>query len=122
MAKQTIEIEVPDGWKMVGYREPISGEYYLSEVSSSIRAASVSFTSKHIILDRDPDYVEAIEVRLKPGWAARDGDQRIWWHEEKPVYNQAHATWESDGEICRIDDSTNINIGNDPASSLRRVK
>lgn len=29
MTKQTIEVEVPKGWKAVAYRRPMAGEYYL---------------------------------------------------------------------------------------------
>ena len=119
MSKQTIEIEVLDGWKVVGYREPISGEYYLSEVSSSIRAASVSFTSKHIILDRDPDYVEAIEVRLKPGWVAMDSNRGVYWFSEKPTIS--NSVWVGDGG-WHLSHFCDIDLGTDWKQSLRRVK
>lgn len=123
MSKQTIEIEVPDGWKVVGYRAPKEGEYYLAEISreTPIYAGS-DFASMQLIVERDPDYVDAIEVRLKPGWVAMDANRQVYWYGNKPSMQGDGWSANGVGGISRTTSSCDIDLGTDWTKSLRRVK
>lgn len=120
MSKQTIEIEVPDGWRVVGYRAPKEGEYYLDDLSreTPIYAGS-DFASMRLIVERDPDYIEAIEVRLKPGWIAMDAKGGVYWFEQKPL--RCATIWHSPHNFLRVDEMVSIDLGTDWTKSLRRV-
>lgn len=136
MSKQAIEIEVPDGWRAVEYRAPKVGEYYLSGVSDNISTATIGFASKHIILERDLSF-EPIEVRLKPGWIAKNPDGEVWWYEDKPVIARVpnfdgslsdDVSWTNIGDKrpseylqFEITDAVEIDLGDDWTKSLRRV-
>lgn len=50
MTKQTIEVEVPEGWKVKEYRMPNKGDYFWHQ--NRVCVASSSFIDKRLIIEK----------------------------------------------------------------------
>ena len=50
MTKQTIEVEVPEGWKVKEYRIPNKGDYFWHQ--NRVCVASSSFTDQRLIIEK----------------------------------------------------------------------
>jgi hypothetical protein len=122
VGKQTIEIDVPEGWIVVAYRAPKRGEWYL-ESSGEVAQAEANFSTHRPILERDPSF-EPIEVRLKPGWLAMDSDKKKWWYENEPfMRSSSSSAWSvNGGEYNVLGHCVDVDLGNDWRQSKRRVK
>lgn len=122
MGKQTIEIDVPEGWIVVEYRAPKRGELYLAS-SGEADQAEADFGTHRPILQRDPSF-EPVDARLKPGWLAMDSDKKIWWYENEPFMRSfSSSAWSvNGGEYNILGHCVDVDLGNDWRQSKRRVK
>lgn len=122
MGKQTIEIDVPEGWIVVAYRAPKRGEWYLAS-SGEVAQAEADFSTHRPILERDPSF-EPIEVRLKPGWLVMDSDSKKWWCENEPFIRSSFSSgWSVEyGQFCILAECIDFDFGDDWRQSKRRVK
>jgi len=122
MGKQTIEIDVQEGWIVVEYRAPKRGEWYLAS-SGEIDQAEADFSTHRPILERDPSF-EPVDVRLKPGWLAMDSDKKIWWYENEPFMRSfSSSAWSvNGGEYNVLGHCVDVDLGNDWRQSKRKVK
>lgn len=70
MPKHTVQIDVPDGWRIAAYRSPLEGEWYLED--GDVVQAMADFTGHRIVLCADWRW----PAWLKAGWVAmnEDGD------------------------------------------------
>ena len=50
MTKQTIEVEVPEGWKVKEYRMPNKGDYFWHQ--NRVCVASSSFIDQRLIIEK----------------------------------------------------------------------
>ena len=127
MSKQTIEIEVPDGWRVARYGQPQCGEHYLT-AQGEVLLSTLNYCGRPwMILERDPDYVESIEVRLKSGWIARNENGCSFWFPHKPEIRSGANYWSYEvvgGCNCGffINVPVDVDLGDDWRNSLRRVK
>jgi len=87
MPKQTLQIDVPEGWRIARYRTPLEGEYYLHDGEAV--EAMVDFTDDRIVLVADwrwPSW-------LKAGWIAKCelGEWKAF--NECPMRSDFHNEW-----------------------------
>ena len=52
MTKQTIEVEVPEGWRVKEYRMPNKGDYFWHQ--NRVCVASSSFIDQRLIIEKTP--------------------------------------------------------------------
>lgn len=81
MPKQTLELEVPEGWELTGeYRAPKPGDYFINSRGRVFDYCSTQLTTPKPIVRRVWQWPEW----LKAGWTAMDKNG-IWWaYTEKP--------------------------------------
>lgn len=104
MTKQSVEVKIPDGWKLVAYRAPKQGEYYYDPgLSNSVIKANFSFEATYaFVVERDKPERRVFEkvsndpIIAGPGDYIDDVDGRslLWW----PVYYNSttrskHIVW-----------------------------
>jgi hypothetical protein len=90
MGKQNLEIDVPEGWRIAGYRTPLEGEYYLHDGEAV--EAIVDFTDDRIVLVADwrwPNW-------LKAGWIAMNKDGQWVAFNFRPFCGDMYERW---GEV-----------------------
>ena len=75
----TIETEVPDGYEAVAFRQPVSGEYYLSVVDTVLKCVGEPLGSR-LVLRKAHVWPEW----LPDGWVAVDSNGAVYWYENKP--------------------------------------
>lgn len=80
MAKQMIEIDVPDGYEVVDYRKPCPGEEYLSAVDGRVRRVESIFVDVRPIVRPAWKWPKW----LKAPWIALDSDGEWCTHRHEP--------------------------------------
>lgn len=84
MPKQTIEVEVPDGWRAVGYRKPKMGERYLSSSDGEYVKATFDHTSAYaVVIEQEKKYRQPtaadINSEIEVTWNVDgDGEPMNW--------------------------------------------
>lgn len=91
MTKQMIEVDVPEGWKAVGYKVPKKGEYFYDIGDTEPIKASNNMSSGWLVVEkiqpREITIIETDEIRLanKGDYVQRVGIEGVgyWGHDEQ---------------------------------------
>ena len=94
MAKQMVEVEVPDGWEVVEYRRPRMGDHYL-RAGLGIQMAPCDFEYERIIVRKAWQW----PAWLKAAWIAMDldGEWYAWSKLPRIACNTDH--WYDGGDL-----------------------
>lgn len=121
MSKQMIDIEVPEGWVAVDYRNPQIGEHYLSDGGLTVSYCHFELGAglRYVIVELKPEYRE-YRFGLQDGWIAADSSGGAFWFSEKPWVDD--GVWRFTGLSVFLGSAIVFEVDGDWRDSLRRVK
>lgn len=94
--KDQLEIELPDGWLLVGYREPLEGEYFL--LGGTPFRATLDHSSTEIVVKPEFEWPR----NLGDCFLAQDSDGVWRAHLSLPDIDYERSAWRSPCSI-RVD-------------------
>lgn len=86
MTKQTIEVEVPEGWKVKEYRMPNKGDYFWHQ--NRVCVASSSFIDQRLIIEKIQPRRIVLEEISKEEYHRLFNDERC-----SDIYNMRGSYW-----------------------------
>ena len=110
MTKQTIEVEVPEGWKVKEYRMPNKGDYFWHQ--NRVCVASSSFIDQRLIIEKiqprrivleETEEFASIEKR---GYVLLDGDI-IEFKRQGDTISPPHKLWR---EVKETDEEPHLKL------------
>ena len=117
MTKQTIEVEVPEGWRVKEYRMPNKGDYFWHQ--NRVCVASSSFIDQRLIIEK----IQPRRVVLEETDEERSVSYGEWieyedgligqWPDEKYGSNISYKVWREvkGNDIPLTNDSANVKMG-----------
>jgi len=113
--KQTIEIDVPEGWEIVGYRRPQHDEFYLKD-GEIVKAYLNCLTYSAIIVKRSWEWPEW----LKADWIAMDESGKWFAYScAEPVLDD--KVWaRGEADVCIVLNSNMIDFNPPPCDDWKK--
>ena len=100
MVKVTIDIDVPEGYRVIGFGYPNKGDWFLCGSSEVFQATHTWTIRKVILLEKLPEPFIFPDCVAKGTWFARDKSGEAWFHDHEPYMRD--EMWASRGTQVRV--------------------